>query len=177
MPLGALTIFGLVLGEPLSLPECARDAILKSYAVRQSETCQEIWTGPQPHKAWDQQLIIFPLERAPLIAGTTIGTMIKGGRLIGVTFSTLGIEDQDEVLRQLTTKYGKPTTLSRRKVSTAAGAEFEALTATWDLPSGMVLFDSAPSRIDRGRVDVLTTEAKRLRDEERAEVEGTRTPL
>lgn len=86
-------------------------------------------------------------------------------KVVALWFSTKGASVQEEVLATLTTKYGKPTVLDRKKKQTAFGVVIPYLSAYWKLPDVVVLFDGVTDRIDDGTVSISTPAYSRLTTE------------
>jgi hypothetical protein len=174
----AATVFGLALGQPVTLPECVKGPPpLSQYADEQPVTCQKVFREYQP-RPWEEQSVEFPRSARPEISSSSIiGTRIQDGRLIGIEVDTSGLATQDSVLKQLSAKFGEPRNVTKIPSQTLAGAKSNALIAEWQQPDVYVRYESAIFRIDRGKVFILNPAGKRADDEYNAKKKAERTPL
>lgn len=175
----AATVFGLALGQPVTLPECAKGPPpLSQYADEQAVTCQEFFREYQPPRPWEEHAIEFPRSARPEISSSSIiGTRILNGRLIGVEVDTSGLATQESVLKQLSAKFGGPGKVTKVPSQTLGGAKSDALIAEWQRPDVYVRYESGIFRIDRGKVFILDPVGKRAEDEYNAKKKAERTPL
>lgn len=179
MILAALTtVFGLTFGQPLALPECVRNSITPSiYEPVQPVTCQRMdgRGGPAEISA---VRVVFPPDSAPsLVHEDAVDVYLVNNALGGIEYETIGIEDQQLVLDQLTAKFGRPDHLERPAVQNRAGAAFTAIRATWSKPDMFVEYQSAPVRLDLRFVSIETPAVKALRDAFYKRQADQRTPL
>lgn len=163
---GAITIFGLQLGERIGIPECPKRRIGKTmlyeYTVErvcfQRSVPEAAEMGPVKDGMID---IKFPLFEGPAIAkgGLVMGIVFEEA-LEGITFNTNGVRDADAVLTELKEKFGEPESLVRRIVRNTFGATFDAFDAVWLTPEAFrVIFNSVDSTLGSGTVRIQTAKA------------------
>lgn len=160
-----LTVFGLTLGAPLTLPECTQRMIGTTavYETYQSVTCAQ---KPHPMNTYGQpvRVIDFPKATKPLILSNFyLIALESGGNLVGVRFATNGISDQEFDLTVLTNKYGKPTSIVRNKVQNKMGAVFESIEASWNFSDLTVTLKGSNGELNFGEITVDTPIASKLR--------------
>ncbi|MDP9421360.1 MAG: hypothetical protein M3Q19_00750 [Pseudomonadota bacterium] len=178
----APTLFGLEFGKPVSLPTCPRARLPGGgvseflYEQRPSQTCHEpeIQLRDAP---WRRGSINFPLNAVPLIMrGNTGFTLIVGGKLEGIDIDTLSHNNTNAIIRELTGKFGKPTSVIRDK-AVVAGIALPSVVATWRLPAITVTYTNINDDLDAGRLLVETPVMQRLRRQNELAAERARTPL
>jgi hypothetical protein len=164
-----MTVFGLELGKPLTIPVCERKLMPGGYRSQftyesdPKETCYEpdIQLSDAP---WRRGSVNFPLQSTPSILPFNSGfTLIVDGKLEGVQFSTRGYGDADVILNQLTGKFGKPTSLDET-TSTVSGIPLPAIEAHWRLPNLHVSYISIDQSVEYGLLRVETDVMWRIRD-------------
>jgi hypothetical protein len=173
-PLDAgVSLFGVELGKPVTLPLCPIDAIAGIVSINRnavSNVCQYA-----PLKGDDQYLEIdFPDNARPTylyVGWVTVD--VRDGVAQHINVSTRGTSVQDDVLQRLSQKFGAPTKIDRPMESNAFGASWAAIDAQWigRQQDHLVTFHSATSSIDFGEIDASTAKwraeeaAKRLAHE------------
>jgi len=181
-PGGAIAIFGVDLGAPLTLPQCADPNPLKVDATCWTYEFPPIEGIPPTATQFEFRALHFPNGSA---LGSDITAMVPAsGEVKFITLATAGVSDQDYVLAQLTAKFGKPTQLQHVSVQNRMGAAYVVIRAVWDLPSCFVQFDAdgsdggaAEGSIDKGWVSITT---RKTHDEDAARQRkalGSRQPL
>jgi hypothetical protein len=161
-----MVVFGFELGRPLVLPECKYEPLYpgsktKRYDIVQPVTCsKEDLTN---YAGWPVRRVQFTSAETSSIAPYGFTTLEKDGLLLGMEFGTRGIELQNYILRQLTEKFGKPTSLSTESVGNKFGARFEAVTAIWSGGAIDVSYFAAAGRLDEGHVIISLPEGTAIR--------------
>jgi len=153
------TIFGFTFNEPVEAPECPFRSIggKKYHEVKSDFTC--FW--PVETKAGDpapSRTVVISNSNAPRYMKGLFKAYIQDEKLVGVRFFTFGVHSQEQTLSQLIQKYGEPLSATKRRVQTAAGATFEAVSAQWRTETVAVNFEGVIDRIDLGEVTVDTRE-------------------
>jgi hypothetical protein len=78
------------------------------------------------------------------------------GALEAITISTQGDpSSQESVLRLLTGKYGKPSSVRKRVLQNAFGAKFSSYVAIWQFNKLVVYYDGGTS-ISNGSIEIST---------------------
>jgi len=165
------TVYGLELGKPLSIHECALTKVYKKayvYGYHDADVCfqhqptkfGDVWkvTEPVSTPAFNEDVkIIFPLDRRPQITvGDPIGTVVDG-KLEGIRMKTGGVRTWDIVLDALTKKYGEPSARRDLQESNLMGAKIPVIVAVWTSPELVVEFTSVrPDDVTVGSVEVYT---------------------
>lgn len=151
-----MTIFGMTLGKPLSIPNCENDRETASVGLcfkeppKEMPSSFEVMLTRNKMPGWLQFDANDPDTYYPVI------DYVIDGVLEGATIKTSGIKSIDDVMSDLRGKYGKPTEIKRTKVKTTIGAEFESVSAKWILPSLYVSYDGTADSIDLGLITILT---------------------
>lgn len=162
-----LTVFGMKLGEPLALPECAFE---KSYGSKMRYVFPD-YKNPPPD-CWKHRFLASPgspqnpngkydLQLQSMPRGfSSIGVELTliDGRVESLWFPTVGTMQAD-VKNTLVAKYGSPTTDKTETLSNRMGASFESLTATWTFDDLQIVFLGLASTIEKGVVTISTQRA------------------
>ena len=176
------TIFGLRLGEPLSIAECPRHRLSNG-------SFSELTYDPDPHQIcyepdiqlrdapWRRGGFNFPIDRIPLIMQGHYGfTIIIDGRLEGVEIDTLDHTNTDAIIGELTQKYGPPTSVERDRED-IGGVPVPDVVATWRRRSVTVEYRSVDQSLDHGALRVMTPRYENLRVAHEREANAVRAPL
>jgi hypothetical protein len=172
-----MTVFGIALGQPLTIPECKRNNqggyemfhIKTMCALRKDAS--KVFDGTDID-------IWFPSDKAPDIVREEHFTVwVLQGKVEGVLFATSGVDDQKQVLAQLITKYGNPHELKKRILQNAFGAQYEGYNASWSFPDLYISFTSPTSDIRWGGVEIATPLYKARRDEWSRKEQESRSKL
>ena len=134
------TVFGLPLGEPLSIPLCKHrllpdgTVMERLYEENPAQTCYEpdIQLRDAP---WRRGSVDFPLAKAPLILHENGGlTLMVDGKLEGLRFDTLSYGNTEGIIDELRKKFGPPTSVTHI-TATPNGVPIPAsLNATTEYP-------------------------------------------
>lgn len=150
-----MVAYGLELGRPLAISECAR---LKMPPLPNYTPPYATVTAPctKPSSA-TTGTVAFPIGAGARHAvGGDLGYGLGDGALQVLVVPTAGASVQDDVLADLVSKYGAPTSRSSRQVGNAQGAVVQALRATWALDTLRVEFIGVAGRLDMGSVLIGT---------------------
>ena len=151
-----MNVFGLRVGEELSIGECkvpefakTASCYMRDQYMPKDEYGREfgtLWlTDEQQGQNYQEDLTV---------ANPSV-TLIDGA-LDAITISTQGDpSSQESVLRLLTSKYGKPSSLRRRILQNAFGAKFSSYIAKWQFNNLGVNFDGGTS-INNGSIEIST---------------------
>lgn len=175
-------VFGMELGKPVSLPTCARARLsdgtfsTRVYERAPSRTCHE--PDEQLRDApWRRGAVTFPTGKSPLIMSGTSGyTLIVDGRLEGLDIDTLDHNNTDAIMRELTAKFGSPTSVLEDR-AIVAGISLPSMVASWRLPTMHVRYTNINDDLEVGRLLIETPAMQRLREEHERATEKARTPL
>jgi hypothetical protein len=149
------SLFGIVLGSPLSLPACPT-GIFGVNVRSLSEMCES------PSKPGSPSFqIYFATDNAPRFLQTDANQVtLRNGAVDKINLFTHGVRDQNEVLAALRKKFGDPTHITTDSASNMMGAKFDVVSAEWDLPSGdQVVFAGALNKFDVGAIIAMTAAA------------------
>ena len=162
------TVFGFTLGKRIEAPECPSKTIrggTKLFDVISKFTC--MWDVEQrKDDVLPSRTVVLAFDSAPRFMKGLFRAWLRDDLFVGAEFYTYGIQSQDEAFGQLTTKYGKPTHISKSRVQNLAGASFDAITAEWRRDNLIVLFNGVTNRIDLGEVRIETLELAELRKQQ-----------
>lgn len=175
------TVFGLRLGEPVSIPVCPKKVVGRRvstflYEDDPTETCYEpdIQLRGVP---WRRGSVNFPLQRMPLTLHINSGfALIVDGRLEGLRFETLDHTNTDAILRELTAKFGPPTLISDT-VGGPTGVGLPAIHAEWQLPGLHVSYRNIDASVEYGTLDIETPVMQTRRRDNEAQQARERTAL
>lgn len=175
-------VFGIQLGAPVALPECARAEIAHGvlspdlYAQGQAVLCEQR-PGVQYHADPHQGGIVFPTAQMPLILGfPTIATIILDGKLEAIRADTLGLSQADAIMDQLKQKFGPPTETADETVYIRK-FPWLSVRALWIRDGYRVEYHGIGGNRSYGWVRVETEKARAVREAEEHAAEPQRTPL
>jgi len=168
------TVYGIELGQPVALPACKHKTLPNGqpsqyiYEDDPAETCHEpeIQLRDAP---WQRGSVNFPLRKQPLISAFNSGfTLIIDGKVEGLQFSTRGDANTNAIINELSTKFGRPTSISKT-TSTVAGIAVPAVHTEWDLESLYVSYLNIHREIGYGLLEIETPKMQAVRrmDQER----------
>lgn len=131
----AHSVYGLELGQPLSLQECPKTSIAGSYSY--SVAAAPCYRGSPvraaPVQPEDAVMVAFPYSKIPSQSSSNmVGVFVIDGVLQLVVINTQGAATQEAVFDDLVGKYGKPSVSERLAVSTGYGAPAGGILAAWD---------------------------------------------
>lgn len=175
------TVFGLRLGEAVSIPLCPKKVVAGRlstflYEDDPAEICHEpdIQLRDAP---WRRGSVNFPLQRMPLILHINTGyTLIIDGRLEGLHFETLDHTNTEAILGELTAKFGPATSITRT-VGGPTGVGIPAIHAEWKLPGVYVSYRNIDTSVEYGTLDIETPTMQALRQQHEARQARERTAL
>ncbi len=141
---GAVTVIGITLGQPISLPECVHDG-------------KTIWGAD--HSCWSNapyppgMLDLWLKNDGPFGLGRAFARIENGG-IVWLDFGTLGAGNEDHDLALLIHKFGQPTIFRKTQMQNNYGAQFLVGHAEWRLNNVVVIYDIA--EVDSGDVAIYT---------------------
>ena len=133
------SIFGIKLGAPLALPDCP----VNSYNLVDESAIKELCVEPASAANIEESsrnVYFIPGDSPDYLKYNHLDLTIRDGLVQKISVFTNGLNDQDEVLAELTKKFGRPTTLKSEAESNLMGATFQAVTANWKVGADRVLF-------------------------------------
>lgn len=172
----AQPVFGLVIGDALTLAECSR---LAMPAVRNFEPPYAPITSPCTKSRGDGGFIAFPPGQQPQhMVGGQLGYRLIDGKLAVLFGTTAGAPVQRAVMADLEAKFGQASQRADETVTTSAGAVLPAVRAIWKTPTMRVEYLGVAGRADAGEL-VFGTEAglAAFRDEQRRVGASRQTPM
>jgi len=158
----SISVFDMPLECPFTVIECPYTHISKTagyYNPPRSGICYESMNDSKKgaHAAIGNDTVKIVWTSSPKIVSGAFGlAKIIDGNLEGVSFNTLGIVAQDRDLQLLSDKFGKPTQVNKLSMQNGYGAQFQSLSANWDLGDVLISYESAKNAIDSGLVIVDT---------------------
>lgn len=152
-------LFGLSIGQAFEVKECE----LKSfgYAKPAKGFCYQRRDASTQYKGIADAVYIeyAPNSKPGIIKGYSINALILDNKVESYSFTTYGLNNQNEVLTALTELYGKPDARTNETIKTAANS-FERIKAHWMRGNITISFNSAESSIKEGIVIVESDKAK-----------------
>lgn len=153
----APSLYGIALGKPLPMPECAK-INSGSYVKRTSSdsTCYQETIG------YIHTVYFHSDSRPSMAKAGHIEAYVREGTTIRVSLVTDGIESQEEDLGKLITKFGKPSSLRRETMVNGYGARYSAISADWTIGVNALSFRGAMGRLDEGMIALKSPAAIEL---------------
>ena len=155
-------VFGMQLGEPISLPGCGLWGSLVVKTNCQADQIEgfvnamlELAGGANVAEAVVIKLVS---DSCPTwIPDCTATASVIDGRLAGVIVQPPGSRVRDAVAKELMTKYGRPTAATQRTITPLeAGSPFDVVDLEWDLPGLHVDYQVVDATIYYGKVRIET---------------------
>ena len=185
-----MTVFGQALNEPLSIPECPKNAEPPPFSAPGTKPTYKLgeltsacyrtrapvapdlenWASAEALDPNGRVWVVFPAAERPSVLGPKAAAVLMrllDGRVVSAEWDMGGIDRQERVAQALTEKYGRPTKAESRSVQNRMGATFKAVRASWRFPGLQVEFDPVGSTLDDGAVTIRTDAAQRLEDQRR----------
>ncbi len=181
------TVFGVALGEPLSLPDCSGGldgmSLLTGVGSGGAQTCKGDVTGdlagalvgalahaaagsnvPEATKYWRQTSIRLADDKCPdwvKVSGTClVFATLEGGTVISAFVNTGDERLQDTVEAKLTAKYHKkPERPSSATCTNQYGRKRQADDRVWNLPGLHVTYQALQEDCAHGQITVETDTA------------------
>lgn len=183
-----VSIYGIAIGEPLSIPECRAKPpskvdqdIAKRMAKRGLTNFMESpfpayepAVGGPCYKRLSKAALGTPIGTEKVHIAFPIGERLAGndgydaavqmiaGRVEYLKFRTRGREWQDDDLATFKQKFGTPVSITPVQLQNGFGAKYEALKATWQPAPGIVATFESWISDSGGNFGVGTPEAERL---------------
>lgn len=178
------SVYGLPLGEPVSLPECQKSEIagMVTYRMAVGGPCVKALPAKMPPldiaRADQAVLISFPVSNPPTgSAISDVSAILVAGKLEGVMVSTAGYQTQEMVFDDLLGKYGKPASVSRLPLSGSGPTLAGGITAEWKTPEVEVLFSGVMGGPNKGFLRIATPAGAAEHERRLGEIKVRRTPL
>ena len=160
-----VTILNIILGKPLTIPECVRNQNGGYKILSRDRTC---WTRDRYVKD-SPGMWLSPKEEAQLqFIRQPIYLELRGKNVDAIKIITNGISVQETAFSTLEDKFGKPTSANVDEVQNRFGATFSVYRAQWTKPGIIVEFEGAYESLDSGRIEIMTKQYKNNRDAARA---------
>jgi hypothetical protein len=173
-----VSLYGIELGKPLPIDKCNINSIgaaepkLTSLCYRESTD----FLPPTDPKQLRDVYVYFPLGKVPSqIDASYFHVGVADGLVEQIMILTKGVDVQQEMLNQLTTKFG-PGQVQRSQVQNRFGAQFEITRATWSIGGAAVEFSGANGRVDSGGIYAVTRKGERLAKEKADAQKATQGP-
>jgi hypothetical protein len=148
-------VFGIELGKPLNLPECSGD-LSQRPCVRKEPGMWGLVTN-QAGAGTDAWLSLPVGGSTPSFLNVPAGLIdVENGVVESISLMTNGINGQEEGLRLLVAKFGKPSTVTTQAVQNRMGAHFHTIWAVWHRSGYIVKYDSAVDDLDHGEINIQT---------------------
>ncbi len=170
---GDLSVFGLTLGQPVSVPHCSehREDVSRLFGPKQyriyvtmppgAEMCYGktdslfgVWA-----KNFDVNGLISSKPFPDFVEASMLEVALNGPILEGIRISTNHALPPEGILAALSGKYGEPTMLSVEELSNAYGARLNVIYASWRFSTGAELrFNSGTSLTGPGSITAKSSE-------------------
>ncbi len=164
-----MTVFGLVLGEALSIPECQKRGTGPTtyYPHFDKNTCYERkFPNNYNYSRLQNEFIdvYFESQKTPwFLKYGYLDAQIVDGKLERVSIYTNGLETGRDFLNILKEKYGTPTSYEQFTVQNKLGTTFDSFYSEWDLEGIYLHFDPAFGSLDHGAALIETRENHKRR--------------
>jgi hypothetical protein len=175
------TVFGLQLGDPLNLPQCAGG--LFGPLTRTKVTCVAgddvvgIAVAIIAEATGDAQMgeavhISLPADRCPAwMSDCTAMAVVENGRLMAISAVTDGPGVEQAAAKELRAKYGTRATARQRFITPDSGAaKFDVWDLFWDFPGLHVQYLPVYANVTKGllRIETEPVYQKRMAREKEA---------
>lgn len=166
------SVFGVRLGEPLSLPEC-------SFTKKYGRVSYDIpsFRDPPPD-CWKRnyfgtpgvplegnETVVLQFQSLPFgFEADTPSAKLIDGRVEKFTFSTQG-SAQEDVFQALVQKYGRPTSHKVEQLQNRMGASFASISAHWEFPNLSVMYLGLGSTVEKGILVIASSKANQEEQE------------
>jgi hypothetical protein len=176
------TVYGIQLGAPPAFSECEKRqyGAYWAYAAPTSLCLQAPQASAGNLDLSRTVMIAFPFSQRPANAsGSTIGAVLVDGNVEALVISTLGYQFQDNILSDLTTKFGTPTSSQTLGASNGFGAKFQIVLATWDQGDDLqaTFLGQVPGAPNSGEIVIGTRKGVATRDARLKQATSGRTPM
>jgi len=180
------SFLGIPFGEKLAVEECAKGTYIHENLCSYMETLQdrkrdqELFKEPnlEPNdvktykfeKSWEglSVTVFVPMnaEIHDLLKDGSISVNVtKNGIVEGISFATTGYKVQEEVLKLLVRKYGKPSSQGKRYLRNAFNTKYQGIYANWKFKNYEILFKGVESDdLDCGVARIKTKEFQKFLD-------------
>jgi hypothetical protein len=161
-------VFGIQLGERLSLPTCSLFEMVgqpASTCISNDLTNALVDTVPNMGDQSFGGAIKLARQNCPSwMSQCLVLAILDDGRLVGISAPTDGLEAENDAVRELRTKYGTRYGRQQRfNTRTDTGAKFETWDLDWTLPGLRVEYNVINGNVRRGLLIVETEEAHQRR--------------
>jgi hypothetical protein len=178
-----MTVLGVSLNAPISVPECKRNIAGTGYDYEfTKEACfihgyRVDKNKPSAPPENGKVEIKLPLQEQPFFFKNYLVCYIIDGKVQGVKFQTTGHQYQRETLDLLVKKYGSPSTNNAKPLQNAYGAKYQAEEFIWDLPGLSVVYSSVTDKIDVGSIAIMTPSALEYVKQENSKLQNAARSL
>jgi hypothetical protein len=143
----APTVLGVEVGAPMALPRCDLSG---SLIVK--EDCQT----PAAHGG-NLEIVLSDASTAKVSFVRHAEAVVDDQKVVtALIVRTSGVYSQDEVMRALIAKFGKPQADRIERPRDRLTSTFKGVRAHWERDGLIVTFDSAVGGLDDGEVAVMT---------------------
>ena len=186
-----VTIYGIKMLMPISIPECAAFAdpvkwrkkyrtAAYPYAPPTTSTCyrrgDRSKSGTSEPLAFDTLELQFLKGREPAL-GYGVNTLVIDGKVHAIKWSTRGVAQQELVFASLKDKFGVPAAFALETKQNGFGAEYKSIRASWKPAETVtVVFEGVGGQVNQGSVAVMSDLA-RVRVTRELSKSDTSTPL
>lgn len=167
------SVFGIKIGEPFSIPDCEPGDVIasKKLCAITSKSIKTAWGTTDIE-------ISFPDKDKPdFLKALTLSVSILDGKVESVSFATNGNEYQNEVLKTLVAKYGKPKKLKKISVRNSFNTTYIKYSAVWSFAAFTVTFEGIDDELDWGNVEVSSNKYRKLLKEWEKKSDESKTKL
>jgi hypothetical protein len=157
------SLFGIALGAHLDgMPECPHpNGLVAGVSVDLVKVI--CWHNPRARSVPSDGTvyIVFPFAQTPsFVAREGVSITLRGGVVEKIVVNTKGLSVQDELLRMLMAKFGRPSSNAPRTVQTAIGGHLTIIEAEWLRPlNDHLIFAGAYNTVDTGAIVAITDHA------------------
>jgi hypothetical protein len=156
------SLFGIALGQPLTLPECPRHPNIRGYdhvLTDWSGLCADLQERVKHPWGTEELHVWFPFKATPAyVRREAFWVQLMGGKVASIRFATCGERCQQAALSALEAKFGPPQSTKRRRLANRMGATFTSQDAAWNLGGTTVVFTGIADDVDWGEVEASTPE-------------------
>ena len=168
-------VFGIPLGEPLTLPVCAysgifdsgsnpTNCILKTGLEELGAAVVGAFVGADPAEPSNLVTIQVTQSNCPTWMDCAVRGTLDNGLLVAVFLTTNGREVEAAVAKELRGKYGQRASMQQRFITPNNGSrEFEVWDLDWELPGLHVEYKVVDDVVTKGLVRIESERIYQLR--------------
>jgi hypothetical protein len=154
----SVSLYGVELGKPFTLPECPLSGQTAMCFQRTTGTAFDV---AAPISRGERSVAVYFAsgEMPSIVNYRYFGVQLSDGVVQQISIVTKGVSAQEDTLRQLTQKFGPPGSAPTKVMQNGFGATYSSVDALWHIGNYWLSFRGIDGRADRGSILALTDSA------------------